>query len=178
MNKLIIPKTYVLELRAPLIFLAGPVLSAPNWQDEAVKILSKHESGLIIVSPRRGIRNEISKYVISGDENYFPRQRAWERHYLDIASTKGAILFWLPGEEKHDCNKVYGSTTRLELGEWITNYKHDNSIRFCIGSDGNFPDLKIIKYDLSLDAPYKKIINTLEETCVEAVKLAYNLHDL
>jgi hypothetical protein len=172
MSKLIIPKTYVLELRTPVIFLAGPVLSAPNWQDEAVKILSEHESGLIIVSPRRGIRNEIAKYVATGDKNYFPRQRAWERHYLDIASKIGCIMFWLPGEQIHNCNKVYGSTTRLELGEWITNYRYDNSVRFCIGSDGNFPDLDIIEYDLSLDAYHKIISKSLEETCEEAFRIA------
>jgi len=177
MNKLIIPKIYVKDLDAPLIFLAGPIRSAPNWQDEAVKILSEHESNLIIVSPRRGIRKEISKYIIEGNENYFPRQRAWERHYLDIASKKGAILFWLPRRKSLFSRKVYGAMTRVELGEWMTNYRYDNSVRFCIGSDGKFSELDTIKYDLSLDAP-RRITNTLEETCAEAVKLAYNIHDL
>ncbi|VVB82832.1 Nucleoside 2-deoxyribosyltransferase like protein [uncultured archaeon] len=172
MAKLIIPKTYIKDLDAPLIFLAGPIRSAPNWQDEAIKILFSLEPNLIIASPRRGIRDEISEYIVKGDENHFPRQRAWERHYLELASKKGAILFWLPGEEKHDCQKVYGAMTRIELGQWMTNYRHDNSVKFCVGSDGNFQELDTIKFDLSLDAPDKKIFKSLEETCAEALRLA------
>jgi hypothetical protein len=172
MGKLIIPKTYVERIESPLIFLAGPIRSAPNWQDEAIKILFSQEPNLIIASPRRGIREDISEYILQGDENYFPRQRTWERHYLDIASKKGAILFWLPGEAEHNCEKVYGAMTRMELGQWITRYSLDNKIKICIGSDRNFQELDTIKYDLSIDAPDKKIFNSLEETCDEALNLA------
>lgn len=173
MGKLIIPKVYVPDLKAPLIFLAGPIRSAPNWQDEAIEILFSQEPDVIIASPRRGIRDNIAKHIMSGDEHYFPRQRAWERHYLDIAAKKGAILFWLPGEAEHDCQKVYGAMTRLELGEWMTNYRHNNLVRFCVGSDSKFPELRTIQFDLTLDAPDKEIKKSLEETCAEAVRLAY-----
>ncbi|MDP2906568.1 MAG: hypothetical protein Q8O03_01365 [Nanoarchaeota archaeon] len=172
MAGVIIPKTYIKVIEFPLIFLAGPIRGAPNWQDEAIKILLSQSPDLIITSPRRGIRDAISNYILQGDDNYFPRQRAWERHYLDIASKKGTILFWLPGEEQHNCEKVYGAITRLELGQWMTNYKHDKSVRFCVGSDGEFPELDTNKYDLSLDAPDKDIKKTLEETCYEAIKIA------
>ncbi|MBI2124207.1 hypothetical protein HYT92_00275 [Candidatus Pacearchaeota archaeon] len=215
MNKVIIPRTYVRELTAPLIFLAGPIRCAPNWQDEAIEILFSQEPNLIIASPRRGVRDKIACYIAPGDETYFSRQRAWERHYLDIASKTGAILFWLPGEAEHDCNKEYGAMTRVELGQWMTNYRnqknnvpphllrcglqghlflgcseikssklrpnskecgynfgHNENVRFCIGSDGNFSELHTIKYDLKLDAPGKEISKTLEETCMEALRLA------
>jgi hypothetical protein len=171
MAKVIIPKTYVAQIDDPLIFLAGPIRGAPNWQDEAVGFLFLQKQNITIASPRRGIREKIAPYVVNGNENYFNRQRAWERHYLDIASKTGAILFWLPGEEKHDCNKVYGAMTRLELGQWMTNYRHDNSLKFLIGSDGKFPELGTISYDLQLDASTKKIYGSLEETCLEALKL-------
>ena len=173
MGKLIIPKTYVQELDTPLIFLAGPIMSAPNWQDKAIEILFSLEDNLLIASPRRGIGENISKYVVGGYENFFSRQREWERHYLDIASKNGAILFWLPGEAEHNCEKSYGAMTRLELGQWMTRYSYDKNVHFCVGSDGNFSELETIKYDLSLDAPDKKIIGTLEETCKEALRLAH-----
>lgn len=173
MSKLIIPKTYVQELDAPLIFLAGPIRSAPNWQDEAIKILFSKEPNLIIASPRRGIRDNIAKYIISGNEIYFSRQRAWERHYLDIASKTGAILFWLPGEEEHNCEKVYGAMTRVEIGQWMTRYHFDKKVHFCVGSDSKFSELHTIEFDLKLDAPDKKINKTLEETCAEAIQLAH-----
>src|SRR3990167_4047614 len=147
MAKLIIPKTYVQELGAPLIFLAGPIRSAPNWQDEAIESLFSQEPNVTIASPRRGIRDKIAPYILTGDESYFPRQRAWERHYLDIASKTGAILFWLPGEEQHQCKKVYGAMTRVELGQWMANYRHNQEVRFCIGSDVEFSELDTIRYD-------------------------------
>lgn len=171
MIKVIIPKTYVKEITAPLIFLAGPIKGAPDWQDEAIEILSSQNIDLIIASPRKEIKGEIAKYILSGDETYFPRQRAWERHYLDIASKRGVILFWLPKEIEHNCAKAYGATTRMELGQWMTMYKHDKSMRFCVGSDGGFSELSPIEYDLSLDAPDKDIKKTLKETCLEALRL-------
>lgn len=173
MGKVIIPKMYVQDIDAPLIFLAGPIRSAPNWQDQAIDFLFSHNPNLVIASPRRGVRDEITPYIAQGDENYFPRQRAWERHYLDIASKTGAILFWLPGEAEHNCEKVYGAMSRVEIGQCMTNYSYDNSVRFCVGGDGKFPEMNTIEYDLQLDAPDKKIFSHLEETCLEALRLAY-----
>jgi len=172
MSKLILPKTFVKDLNEPVIFLASPILSAPNWQDKAIMILFELESNLIIVSPKRGSSPEIEKYIVSGDTSYFPRQRAWERHYLDVASKKGCILFWLPGEEQHNCQKVFGAMTRVEIGQWMTHYNLDNKVRFCIGTDGKFPEVNTIEFDLKLDAPDKIIHKTLEETCLNALKIA------
>ncbi len=171
MTSLIIPNTYVQIMDAPLIFLAGPIRGAPNWQDEAVTILNSQRRELYIASPRRGIRGSIANYIMQGEEDYFPRQRTWEKHYLNIAARRGTIMFWLPGEEEHRCEKVYGAMTRLELGQCMTEYRHDNSFKFCVGSDGKFPELDTIAYDLSLDAPDKVIFGTLEETCAEALRM-------
>jgi len=55
----------------------------------------------------------------------------------------------------------------------MANYRHDPEVRFCVGSDGNFPDLHTIAYDLKLDAPDKDIKKTLEETCAEALRIAW-----
>jgi hypothetical protein len=173
MGKVIIPKNYIQDIKSPLIFLAGPIKSAPNWQDKAINFLFSQNSDLVIASPRKGVKDEIALYIAQGDEDYFPRQRAWERHYLDVASKTGAILFWLPGETEHNCEKVYGAMTRVEIGQWMTNYKHNNSVHFCVGSDGKFPEIHTIDYDLQLDAPDKKIYSSLEETCAEAVRIAY-----
>ncbi|MBR9681970.1 MAG: hypothetical protein GOV00_04195 [Candidatus Altiarchaeota archaeon] len=173
MEKVLIPKTYVQTIEGPLIFLAGPILGAPNWQDKAIELLFSQQSELTVVSPRRGIRREIAPYILRGDETYFERQREWERHYMDIAAETGAIMFWLPGEKKHDCKKVYGATTRFEIGEWKTRYQLDNNVRLCFGSDGKFPELRVIEYDLQVALPNKTINKTLEETCAEALQLAY-----
>lgn len=176
MSHILLPKTYVTPIKNKLIFLAGPIRSAPRWQDEAIEILLAHDHDLIIASPRRDVQGHIKPYLLQGDTTYFHRQRAWERHYLDIAGKEGrdAILFWLPGEAHHTCNKVYGAMTRIELGQWMTYYKHDPTVRFCVGSDSTFPELDTIKYDLSLDAPKKTIFKSLEATCHEALRLAFS----
>ena len=171
MSRIILPKTYV-GINKPLIFLAGPIRSAPNWQDEAIDILFAIEKDILVASPRRGTKNSLQEYVVKGEEDHFPRQRAWERHYLPIASKNGAIMFWLPGEEKHDCKKVYGAMTRIELGQWMTRYSLDNRHRVCVGGDGNFPEFDTICYDLSKDMEYIEIHDKLEDTCREALRLS------
>lgn len=172
MGQIILPKIHTDIITKPLIFLAGPIRGAPKWQDEAAKIILNKEPLATIASPTRRINENLQKYLAEGTENYFERQRAWERHYLDLASKRGTIMFWLPGEAEHKCEKAYGAMTRIELGQWMTNYRHDNSIRFCVGSDGKFSELGTILYDLKLDAPDKKVFGTLEETCEEAIQLA------
>ena len=64
--------------------------------------------------------------------------------------------------------------TRLELGQWMTRYYFDKNVRFCIGSDSQFPELNTVEFDLKMDAPDKDIKKTLEETCAEALRLAYH----
>lgn len=171
MAKLIIPKTYV-EVSEPLIFLAGPIRGAPNWQDAAIKYLFSKREDIAIASPRRGARDDIVNWMVRGNEGYFSRQRLWERHYMDLASKTGAIMFWLPGEADHRCEKAYGAMTRVELGEWGTRLSYDPSLRVCFGSDGKFSEIDTIKVDLIANAPDKKIFDTLEATCDEALRLA------
>jgi len=173
MNKqIILPKTYIDGITTSTIFLAGPSRSTYDWQSEAIRILLDLQSDLTIVNPKRAVQGDLIKRVIEGDNTHFSRQRAWERHYLNLASKTGCIMFWLPEETEHSCKKVYGAMTRVEIRQWMTNYKHDNSVRFCVGSDGKFQELHTIVYDLSIDAPSKIVLPTLEQTCQEAIKLA------
>ncbi len=162
MVELISPNSYSENIDKPLIFLAGPIRGAPKWHQEAIDYLSSKEDEIMIVSPHRpgGIK-------ISSER--FSRQREWELHYLDVASKMGAVMFWLPGEAEHYCNKSYGAMTRLELGEMIASYKTDRSLHFCIGTDGKFSEFDTIKVDMKEYAPYKKIFSSLEETCDEAL---------
>ena len=165
MGKIISPIEFVEIITNPVIFLAGPIRGAPKWHEEAIKYLFSQEENLTIVSPSRINRTKIPS-------EKFSRQREWELYYLDLASKKGAIMFWLPGETEHKCEKSYGAMTRIELGESFVKYSKDNSFRFCIGSDGKFSELDTIKVDLEEYVPGKRIFTTLKETCDEALKIA------
>jgi hypothetical protein len=190
MSKLILPNTYVedKDIDYPLIFLAGPIRGAPNWHSEAIKTLFYKNPNTTIVSPSRTLDAELRQYLLNGDNSRFNRQRPWELHYLELAAkgkNGGSIMFWLPGEETHRCEKSYGAMTRIELGETFCKHNQDNKYRFGIGSDGKFSELDTVAYDLKHFCPdkqdYLKIIDrntlvckcpTLEETCDEAIRIA------
>ena len=174
MTGIIIPKTYI-KCIEPLIFLAGPIKSAPKWRDEAVHIIASKNPNLFIASPDKRFGTDIQKYILSGNDNYFTRQREWEWHYQEIAAKNGSILFWFPKEEQHHCNKSYGLMTSNEFGHWTAVYNYNKSIKFCIGSDGKFPEWNTFLYDINRKVPDKRVFDTLEDTCEEAIKLTINL---
>jgi len=162
-KRIILPKVYVPCIDSPLIFLAGPIRDAPDWQEKAIDYLLEKDKEIIIANPRWNASSYVKRNAVQGDNDHFLRQREWELHYLNIASQKGAVLFWL--------ENAPGYMTRLELGQTMAQYRYSHA-RFCVGGDNNFSDIKTIEYDLSKFAPGKIIHSTLEETCQEAIKLA------
>ncbi len=171
MAKIILPKDKVDVSNETVIFLAGPIRGATNWHYEAMDILLALDPHITIASPRRTLREDLEQHRVYGKESY-DRQRAWERYYLEKASKQGSILFWLPKEHEHNCAKAYGAITRFEIGQWLSHYKHDNSLHVCFGSDGEFPELRTIALDIAEDAPNKIIYDSLEKTCKRALELA------
>ena len=173
MSRIILPKTHVpMEEDERLYFLAGPIRGADNWHYDAMDILQQLDPNSYIASPRRTLREDLEKFRVYGGEN-FSRQRAWEKHYLEYASQHGSILFWLPGETEHNCEKAFGAITRFEMGQWLERYRQDNSTKWVFGSNGEFPELSTIQYDMTLDAPDLKLCSTLQETCEAAVANAH-----
>ena len=50
---LLLPETYVKDLNAPLIFLAGPIKGGGMWQDYAIEIINSADHDLYIASPHQ-----------------------------------------------------------------------------------------------------------------------------
>lgn len=44
--------------KGPLVFLAGPIEGAPNWQAEALGRLGEHDPVLAVANPRRRFETE------------------------------------------------------------------------------------------------------------------------
>lgn len=88
-RKILIPPRYD-DVSGPLIFLAGPIRGAPDWQKEATEILKKLTLDIHIASPRRPIKSD-DEFT----EKDYHEQVEWEHHYLDYAAKHGLILFWL-----------------------------------------------------------------------------------
>lgn len=159
-GKLILPPE-IIEVDAPLIFLAGPIQGAKKWQEEAIKLIWDKNPEINIVSPRREYLNK---------EFVFEKQVDWETHYLRETSKKGVILFWLAKEAEHNCERAYAQTSRFELAEWKIRHERDG-IKLVIGIEEGFTGARYIQRRLPQDCPDVPILDSLEQTCNMAVKL-------
>src|SRR5262245_33721694 len=112
---LITPPGYP-NLAGPLVFLAGPIQGAPDWQSQAVSALAGLAPGLHVANPRR--------VYLPGQFEFDP-QVDWETHHLRRAAADGVILFWAAKEVEHDCARAYAQTTRFELAEWKVRHERD-----------------------------------------------------
>lgn len=52
MTRVLLPTTIV-ETEGPVVFLAGPIQGAPDWQAAAIEWFATHNSALCVASPRR-----------------------------------------------------------------------------------------------------------------------------
>ena len=160
-GKLIVAPNYV-EFEGCLIYLGGPIQGSKNWQAEAIRITQNHASDVNIASPRR-------EYLPG--EFVYAKQVDWETHYLREAAKKGAVLFWLAKEFEHSCDRAYAQTTRFEVGEWKVRHEVDN-VRFVLGIEEGFTGARYMRRRFSQDCPKIKIFDSLEDTCIEAIKEA------
>ena len=159
-GKIVLPPEIV-EVNGPLIFLAGPIQGAKNWQNEAIRIIQKIDHEINIASPRR-------EYL---DGNFvYDKQVDWETHYLRKAARQGVILFWLAKEFQHDQKRAYAQTSRFELAEWKIRHERDG-VRLVVGIEDGFSGTKYIKRRFSQDCPNIPILDSLEETCKKAIEL-------
>lgn len=164
-GRIIIPPEYI-EVKGPVIFLAGPIRGAYNWQEEAANYINNRSLELNIASPRRpGLTPDEFR------DDVFDEQVDWEHYYLARAGENGVILFWLAKEFKHDCKRVYAQTTRFELGEHVAKH-HFAGIKVAVGIEDGFSNARYIRRTLSKKYPKIPICESLKETCEAAIKLA------
>jgi hypothetical protein len=156
------------DVIGPVLFLAGPIQDAPDWQSRAVDIVSEKNPEIIIASPRKDY---------APGEFVYERQVDWETNYLRRAASWGAIIFWLANqetltrEEGQQFPRPYAQTTRQELGEWRTKKAHRAKINLVVGIDTNFSNAKYIRRRFEQDAPDVPIVSSLEETYEKALNL-------
>jgi hypothetical protein len=158
---LIFPPDYP-TVEGPMIFLAGPIQGAPDWQDVAVIQIRHLAAQVHLANPRR---NDLS------DAFDFDGQVDWETHHLRRSAQHGAILFWLARETDHHCTRAYGQTSRFELAEWKMRHERDG-VRLVVGIEQGFSGGKYIRRRLAQDCPDVPILATLADTCKAAVERA------
>lgn len=164
-GEIIIPPRYV-EVDGSVIFLAGPIRGAIDWQGKAIHYIRNKNPELHIASPRRPILTQDEFQEATFDE-----QVDWEHYYLQQAAENGVTLFWLAKEAEHRCDRAYAQTTRFELGE-ATGVHRFASIKVVVGIEDGFTGRKYIRKTLVKKYPNIPICDTLEQTCDLAIQLA------
>ena len=165
MSKVLIAPTYIKNIDAPLIFLAGPIQGAYRWQDQAIELIQSLAPEVYLASPRRN--EEEGEF---GIEKY-NEQVDWETFHLRKAGKDGVVLFWLAKESEHNCKRAYAQTTRFELAEWKMCHERDEA-KLVVGIEEGFTGAKYIRRRFPQDCPEVPLCSNLEETCREAVRLA------
>jgi len=178
--KIILPKTSVNlgKEKGPLFFLAGPVRGGGNWQEDMSRRLAEMTPRCITAIPCRwNATNYLYRYRIKGDENHFPRQLDWERHYIEQAAREhrsGCLVFWLGCESKiepHPGPEPYGMDTRGEIARWSVHKKYDPRVRMVVGADPEFLGLSQIQRNINADLGYEFHIHDSIEDTAEAAAL-------
>jgi len=171
-GKIILPVNYP-KHEGNIIFLAGPVMSAPRWQNESIKRIKKLDSDVNIACPSYEIEDEyIGDNFLGFDElplnydNCWP-EVDWQMHYLEEAFTKGCLLFWLAREINHQCSYPYAQGTRSELFS-----KLNSEGNLVLGIEDGFSGDKYTRYYFNKKRSETPIFSTLKETCQAAVDLA------
>lgn len=96
-----------------ILFLAGPIQGAQNWQLESVNHFTHSylsDATLHIANPRRDT---------VGDEFNYKQQVRWERDHLFDAAKFGAVMFWFANQDlslPYQKGRAYAQTTRIEFG--------------------------------------------------------------
>lgn len=150
----------IVQISGPVIFLAGPIQGAPDWQKVAIKLIQQ-ASGVTIANPRR--------HYLDGEFDY-AKQVDWETNLLNQAAENGVILFWLAKEEIHDCDRAFAQTSRFELAEWKVRHQTQGT-RLVIGIEPGFTNERYIRRRFGQDCPAVQIFATLKETVKAATEL-------
>ena len=107
-----------------IVFLAGPIKGAPDWQDQAVKDLA--DLDIYVANPRR---ENVQNFNLD-------LQVGWESKFLALSDV---IMFWISKKESDVAGRDYGQTTRFELSEWAakTHYNREHK-KIVVGIDDAF----------------------------------------
>ncbi len=148
------------ETDKPIIFLAGPIQGARDWQNDAIDFIHFLNPEVVIASPRR---------VVFEDGHDTKVQVKWETAHLRRAGENGAVLFWLAKEEEHIPGRSFARTTRIEFGEWMARHELTGS-KLVVGIEDGFDGATYIRERLE-EYPDIPILSTLQDTCITAINV-------
>lgn len=161
-ERIVLQPPEIVDIGGPVIFLAGPIQGAPDWQSEAATIIHDIDATITVASPRKDYEDGTFVYE---------RQVDWETHFLRIAGRHGVVAFWLAAQTVDTPGRAYAQTTRFELAEWKMHHQYEGA-KITIGIEKGFGNERYIRRRFGQDCPEVKIADSLPEMCRNAVDLA------
>jgi hypothetical protein len=147
------------KIEGPLVFLGGPVQGAPDWQATAIAEVQAHDVKLHIANPR------CKPFPGNHDANI-----DWQVDYMARAAENGVVLFWLPREIKHRCDRTYAQDVRVALGEYLS-LSLTKRIFMAVGVERGFTGEYYVRRRVLKHYPNVPLCRTLRQTCAVAVEL-------
>lgn len=96
----------------PLVFLAGPIRGAPDWQKSTAAELLLHRPDIEVASPRRYTESDFR----------YEEQVVWEKKQLRRSAKFGAAVFWFAAQDftlPYEPGRSYAQTSRIEIGRLL-----------------------------------------------------------
>jgi hypothetical protein len=150
------------DVEEPVIFLAGPIQGAPDWQNEAARRIHRLAPHVLVASPR--------KEYLDGTFVH-EKQVDWETYHLRAAGRLGVVAFWLARQAEETPGRAYAQTTRFELAEWKMRHQYEGA-KLTVGIEEGFGNERYIRRRFSQDCPSVQITRSLAAMCHNAVELA------
>lgn len=135
MSEFIIPPNQITESENPVVFLAGPVQGARNWQARVgADLLSQSLTDITVVSPRGNppLYAPTSYWMSEG------LQTPWEKHHLKLARDQGVLAVWMAEQIYETPGRVYAQTSRIEFGRIAGWLDYNPAISFVFGVDPKY----------------------------------------
>lgn len=164
-ERLLLQPPEIVGVDRPVVFLAGPIQGAPDWQSEAAATIHDIDPLVIVASPRKQYTEGTFVYE---------QQVDWETHFLRTAGRIGAIGFWLAAQTIETPGRAYAQTSRFELAEWKMRHEYEGA-HLTVGIEEGFGNARYIRRRFSQDCPDVTITDSLPEMCRNAVDLAHRV---
>lgn len=160
-ERLLLRPPEIVDADGPVVFLAGPIQGAPDWQTEAAFAIHNLDSSIVVASPRRDYPEGTFVYE---------KQVDWETHFLRQAGKMGVVGFWLAAQTVETPGRAYAQTSRFELAEWKMRHEYEG-IKLTVGIEQDFGNDRYIKRRFRQDCPDVMIADNLSDMCQNAVDL-------
>lgn len=153
----------------PVMFWAGPIQGAPDWQREATEIVSKlkytQTKTIHVANPRR-------EYV-DGTFDY-AEQVQWEKRHILRAAKYGAVLFWFAKQDstlEYEEGRAYAQTSRVEFGRVCGWKDYARNINLVIGIEPGYTGSERYFRTCAeeFDIPVHHELNTAVEAAVQLI---------